>query len=663
SQEDGTQWNWSITSSNGMGGWMKLGIHGANQTGKHYMISDGKWRHLAVSMTPTGESSFSLDLFIDGRQETKFLSTINKDNFEINTQPSDLYVGGDGFSGWIDDLRIYSTRLSSGEISMILEEKTSDDLAITRGSYSLSAWIKPTDLPESNRFNFAHARFFWRDWAGDVRIDTWPHDMRKTGIPQFDPSSDRLSELFEEPVSFYALAVDNNPNTDAGWDENYIGYLSTSISESGGFFSDTNLTDGPWLLENENGGTAYSPDFLSSLSETPNSYASSFGTSFDDYGTFPRGFTIAHGSLAFEPDGTFAPGLFYLRAGGAGRNTFWLDTNQNLTFDEVDSGERIIRSDHITYHEKVLFLGHQIPIIATPGIENDRGLAITGKRSISSWEQNGDETVSSSFEYSLNQGEWTHVVITVNRESNQLSSFVNGRMVSTVALKENELPEPRLGDWFIGGPGPFNSSQYFAGQIDDLRMYDDALTPEEIARIYNGGEGDIGLVGTVSAPVVTDEETVTFRIAFEKFEKGIEISGITEAEINASLTNGEIVGGSLVPLDSGVFEFDATFTSYQQMILDLPRGTGSSETEDTLRVLHKISRVPEVPLKEDLVHWWWLDESIGKSVSDSMGTSDGTIQGGASWTADSIYGTAVSFRNEGDFISLGLPDANLSKEE
>ena len=89
-----------------------LGIYGANQTGKHYIISDGKWRHLAVSMVPIGESSFSLNLFVDGRQETEFLSTINKDNFEINTQPSDLFVGGEGYRGWIDDLRIYSTVLN-----------------------------------------------------------------------------------------------------------------------------------------------------------------------------------------------------------------------------------------------------------------------------------------------------------------------------------------------------------------------------------------------------------------------------------------------------------------------------------------------------------------------------------------------------------------------
>ena len=128
---------------------------------------------------------------------------------------------------------------------------------------------------------------------------------------------------------------------------------------------------------------------MSSLSEEPNAYASSFGTSFYDYGTQPRGFTIASGSLAFNPDGQFPPGIYYLRSGGSGYNTFWLDKNQNLFFgsglpgsDEESSAlfaaefasERIIRADAFTNHEKILFLGHQIPVIVTPGIENDRGL-------------------------------------------------------------------------------------------------------------------------------------------------------------------------------------------------------------------------------------------------------------------------------------------------
>ena len=58
---------------NGMGGFMNLGIYGTNQRGRHYQANDGKWRHLAVSLSPVGESSISVQMFMDEIQ-TKFLS-------------------------------------------------------------------------------------------------------------------------------------------------------------------------------------------------------------------------------------------------------------------------------------------------------------------------------------------------------------------------------------------------------------------------------------------------------------------------------------------------------------------------------------------------------------------------------------------------------------
>ena len=70
-------------------------------------------------------------------------------------------------------------------------------------------------------------------------------------------------------------------------------------------------------------------------------------------------------------------------------------------------------------------------------------------------------------------------------------------------------------------------------------------------------------------------------------------------------------------------------------------GAGSFADEDTLRFNFKFC-VPEVPHKEDLVHWWWLDESLGKSASDSVGTSHGTLAGDTTWTADS-YLTRQAF--------------------
>ena len=214
----------------------------------------------------------------------------------------------------------------------------------------------------------------------------------------------------------------------------------------------------------------------------------------------------------------------------------------------------------------------------------------------------------------------------VNRDKNQLSTFLNGRMVGTSSLDANELPELRLSDWFVGGPGAFNSSQYFAGQMDDLRIYDKALSAEEISKIFNSGEGDIGIVGVVNIPAVTNEETVTFQLSFTKFDKPVDVSGISENDINASLSNGEIVPNSLVTSGDGVFQFEATFTSYQQMEFDLPKGADNSEGEDTLRVMRKISRVPEVPKIDSIVHWWWMDEGLGTTVTDSIGESHGTLK-------------------------------------
>ena len=343
---------------------------------KHYTVNDGKWRHIALSMIPAGQDKFDISMYVDGRKETEFSSN---NISTISSEPSDLEVGGGGFTGLIDDLRIYSSKLNDGEISMIMQEKVSDDLVITGDSYSLSVWLQTSSLPESNRINFFHGRYFWRDWSAEFLIDSWPHGTRKTGTPHFNNLDERLSDFFEEPIEFYVIANKSAP-------EDYIGYGFSSLTDSNGFYGrsfsrdkNVNNSSNPVILQNEDDGIAEDFDFLGSLNESPSSYAGSYGTTFKKYGQHEQGHTIAIGSLAFNPNG-FAPGLYYLRAAGHGKNTLWLDLNQDANF-ELPS-ERIIAAGSGNA-DKIIFLGHQIPLIVTPGIENDRGLAISGKRSIS----------------------------------------------------------------------------------------------------------------------------------------------------------------------------------------------------------------------------------------------------------------------------------------
>ena len=62
------------------------------------------------------ENSQQVTLFVDGEKEELYYKNIDFSNFTIDTRSSDLVVGGEGFAGMIDDLRIYSDFLNQGEI-------------------------------------------------------------------------------------------------------------------------------------------------------------------------------------------------------------------------------------------------------------------------------------------------------------------------------------------------------------------------------------------------------------------------------------------------------------------------------------------------------------------------------------------------------------------
>lgn len=84
-----------------------------------------------------------------------------------------------------------------------------------------------------------------------------------------------------------------------------------------------------------------------------------------------------------------------------------------------------------------------------------------------------DNTVS----YELNR--WNHVVI--SRQENQESLYLNGELKFSVV--NNNRTIPASGPWCIGSYGN-GSSENFKGKIQDVRIYNRALTQEEIMILY-----------------------------------------------------------------------------------------------------------------------------------------------------------------------------------
>ncbi|HEX2672886.1 MAG TPA: LamG domain-containing protein [Polyangiaceae bacterium] len=81
-------------------------------------------------------------------------------------------------------------------------------------------------------------------------------------------------------------------------------------------------------------------------------------------------------------------------------------------------------------------------------------------------------------------GRWVHVAVSVG--DNGLSIYVDGAQIARKApavLRPSDLGD--TGNNFIGR-SPFATDPYLDGQIDEFRIYNRVLDPEEIAALASG---------------------------------------------------------------------------------------------------------------------------------------------------------------------------------
>ena len=84
----------------------------------------------------------------------------------------------------------------------------------------------------------------------------------------------------------------------------------------------------------------------------------------------------------------------------------------------------------------------------------------------------------------VNDGQWHHVGLTRNAVSGEVSAYVDGVLHEQVIgqIGNNAIPF----DAFAVIEDLFGAANYFAGSLDDIRIYNRVLAENEIAEIYNG---------------------------------------------------------------------------------------------------------------------------------------------------------------------------------
>ncbi|NUM52000.1 MAG: LamG domain-containing protein, partial [Flavobacteriales bacterium] len=82
-------------------------------------------------------------------------------------------------------------------------------------------------------------------------------------------------------------------------------------------------------------------------------------------------------------------------------------------------------------------------------------------------------------------GSWYHVAGTYNKATGEQKLYVNGQLVNTRIHPAGNtvVPLTWYSDMRIGHS--MNGNSYFNGKIDDVRLYNKALTNQEVQDLYN----------------------------------------------------------------------------------------------------------------------------------------------------------------------------------
>ena len=233
------------------------------------------------------------------------------------------------------------------------------------------------------------------------------------------------------------------------------------------------------------------------------------------------------------------------------------------------------------------------------------------------------------------QNEWTHLAISFDGMTKRL--YVNGTQVAESeqlrALAYDAAPVPVT----IGSVWENNASGYrFNGRIDEVALYNRALTADEVFGIYNAGS----LGKNFSQPYFTSPSQLPRVVLGAGYTQQL-TTVLGTAPVSFSLSEGALPPGltlsstglvSGAPSMPGVFDFTVRATD---------AAGASTEQLCVLRVLQ-----PVVP-PANLVAWWRGEPAAGGVASDIIGGHDGSFFSGnvaaaPAHTADGKVGSAFA---------------------
>ncbi|MHC4396823.1 MAG: LamG-like jellyroll fold domain-containing protein [Planctomycetota bacterium] len=233
---------------------------------------------------------------------------------------------------------------------------------------------------------------------------------------------------------------------------------------------------------------------------------------------------------------------------------------------------------------------------------------------------------------------WQHLALTA--DGTTCRAYINGIEVASRGAPGPYLTFPGY-PVQIGGHGVTNA-RWFSGLIDDVRVYDRALSMGEIWELYAQGKGKAYNPNPADGATAVDPNTtLTWSPAGKDVVSHDVYLGTTFDDVNDANT-----------ADAGIYKDTVDVNSFDP-------GTMSNDTTYYWRIdevgasnTYKGDVWSFTTFVLNLVSWWQFEEGTGTHANDSVGSNDGTLVGGPNWVAGKIGSHALDFNGVEDYVAL-----------
>ncbi len=234
----------------------------------------------------------------------------------------------------------------------------------------------------------------------------------------------------------------------------------------------------------------------------------------------------------------------------------------------------------------------------------------------------------------VTSNEFQHVALTYDKSSGLAILYLNGVVVAQQNL--GSLTPQTTYDLYLGYR-PRDPVSYWAGSMDEVSLYNRALSSNEIAAIYVAGSG--GKCFTPTAPVITTQPTNQTVVVGQTAQFSVTATGTPPLSYQWTLNTTNLANATNATLVLTNVQFSQA-GNYAVVVSNLADAVLSSNAVLT------VNPVPSCdPAPSGLVSWWPGEGN----ADDLIGTNNGVLEGGVSFASGEV-GQAFSLDGTSGYV-------------